>query len=370
MFKKNKILILLLTLGLLTLLFLEKCTPTNLTSADIFRPLKLNNAPKFGKNLKFNDYTIEPVDTYLPILYDSINNMFYLANKNGLTKIDGNGNIIISDSLMSEKQTSTQDFINYIPYVFSLKGVYDYTGNTRIFQAYKTILNEDQKMENSVYKTTFDNLYKNAEMVVYDTDRLRVPSGFYPYYFLVNGEWTLLYSQEGEHRFSFEIGDMDNIYGKADLQDNPSKFNNKKLIVLKDNEKSAYSVPQNVKDDKYFDTYFTEILQERKLDYKSDNNITRKSYKKLYYQNVGNPFGLPDFMRASFQVKTYYELNFDKHKTYFTSETYKLSGKVEDDIDFYLFEVPKKFRNKTKVGFILHNKQDVYMIKPSKNTKP
>ncbi|WP_300675699.1 hypothetical protein [Soonwooa sp.] len=366
MFKNNKKLFLLLTLTLLVFLFLEKCTPNNLTTADIFRSSKLNDAPKFGKNLSFNHYKIEPVETYLPILYDSINNMFYLTNKNGLTKIDGNGNIIISDSLVSEKKTSTQDFINYIPYIFSLKGVYDYTGNARVFHPYKAILNEDQKMANSVYKTTFDDLYKNAEMVVYDTDRLRDPSGFYPFYFLVNSEWTLLYSQEGEHRLSFENGEMDNIYGKADLQGNPSKFNNKKLIVLKDDQKSAYSVQQQVKDDTYFDTYFTEILQERKLDYQSDNRITRKSYKKLSYENVGNPFDLPDFMRATFKVKTYYELHYNNQKTYFTSETYQFEWQIEDKDDFYLFEVPKKFRNKTKVGFILYNKRDVYMIKPTK----
>ena len=184
--KPNKKMILISVLILAILLFVDKCTPTNISTSDIFRKQALNRAPKFGASISFNSYKIEKIDADLPILYDSINNSFYLRNKNGLTKIDGNGNAIISKPLTTEKQTSTSDFINYLPYVFSLNGIYDYTGNLCQFRAFKNTINTKQDMDDSSFKTTFENLYKTAEMVVYDTDHLQDPSGFYPYYFLIS----------------------------------------------------------------------------------------------------------------------------------------------------------------------------------------
>lgn len=370
--RNKKMIIILFSTVMGVLLFLEKCTPINISTTDVFRSRSLKYSQNFGSRMKMKNHEVVSVDGFLPIFYDSIQNVFYLKNENGLTKIDANGNIIMQDSLPQEKVTSTYNFHNYIPYVFASKGVYDFSGTTLTFNPFAEIYNTHQDLNDTDFKSLFESLYASSEMVVFDNDDVTERDERYPMYFYKDAEWTLLYCQKGEYRFShLQYGDLEsNTLGQSDFEGFPAKFNNKKLIVLKDHQNGIYTTGVQPKDDAFFDMYYSEILSERELNYESKNEVKRLSYKKLDYYSVGNPFGLANWMSGTFKVKVYYQLTYNENKLFFNADTYKYGGEVKDERSFSLFEVPQKFKKKTNVSFILHTvtlqeeKTSLYIIRP------
>ena len=125
----KKAIVTITILTIFTLLFIEKCSLINLSTADIFRPKSYKNFKGLLDTVQSKNYEIVLIDGDFPILYDSIKNEFYLSNKNGLTKIDANGNILFKANLSAEKYTTVFDFENFTPYVFTDRGVYDFTGD-------------------------------------------------------------------------------------------------------------------------------------------------------------------------------------------------------------------------------------------------
>lgn len=355
---------LLVVLIIAIVLFIDRCTPVNISTSDIFRSNRTNNSQSFNGPMLYDGYEIVPVQGDLPILFDSINRIFYVRNGNGLTKIDSQGKVLISDPLTHEEVTSAFNFNNYLPFVFTNKGIYDFSTEQVEYQNIVKVYNEGNDLSDTAFKTLFERLYANSEMVIYENDNLGIESERYPMYFYLNNQWKVLYSQAGEYRFShLNYGNLEKtIIGQIDFENFPAKLNNRKLIVLKDDKQKVYTTGLDPKDDNFFDTYFTQILQERELNYQSDNTLDVISYKKLDYHFTGSYYKLPKWISPSFTVDAYYKLSYQGKSFYFNSKTVKYSGHraVHEKINF--FQTPKIKGYKPKIAFLL-NKQEEFQLK-------
>lgn len=338
------------------LLFIEKCSLVNLSTADIFRPKTYQNFKGLQDTVQSGGYEIVPIEGDFPILFDSIKSEFYIANNRGLTKIDAQGNILFSADLLKEKNTSVFDFANFSPYVFTEKGVYDFSGNELKYEAFSKILNVENELSDSNFKALFEKYYQEAELVLYGTDRnIDFNRDCLPMYFKIKNQWVLLFSQKGDHRFTHQLSlDADDIIGQIDFENFPAKFSDKRLMVLKDHKNGIYSTQQvGIKiDDKYLETYFTQILKEQKLNYRTAHKFELLSHKKESYYYTGSYWNLPKWVAPSFLNTAYFELLYYKERLFFKEKVIKHFSNFKCKNELYLYEVPVNLRKKTKVAFI------------------
>ena len=347
----------IIVLFVLNLIFIDRCSLINLSTADLFRSKELLNSKSLIDTVASQNYEIIPLKADFPILYDSIQNEFYLANQQGLTKIDGQGNLLISDALLSEKYTSVFDFANFTPYVFAEKGVYDFSGNKLVYTLFSKVLNANNEISDADFKTLFENSYRDATLVIYGTDRnLDYEKECYPMYFKIKNEWILIFCQKGDTRFSHLLTskDYNDVIGQIDFENNPAKFADKRLMVLKDVKNGIYSTKQFGKkiDDQYLDTYYSILLKERKLDYKSTNEIKLRSRKKEAYHFTGSFIDLPNWINPTFLNTAFFELNYNNEKLFFKEKAIKYSHESNCKNELFLYELPINFKKQTKVAFL------------------
>ena len=354
--KKSTVIILII--GLLILLFVDRCTTINLTTADIFRPKSYNHFKELTQKPQSENFEIVPALGTFPILYNSAKNEFYLRNGQGLTKYDASGNLMISNDLNKEKYTSIFDFANFVPYVFAENGVYDFSGNRLIYSKFSKILNPKNELSNKEFKSIFEENYRQSNLVIYDTDRkVEYGRNCFPMYFQRGENWILMFSQKDDYRFSHqgnEVFESDTI-GQIDFKGFPAKFSNQRLTVLKDVKTGLYSINQLGKekiDDDYLNKYYTQILKEEKLDYQTNDKIKLLSRKKDDYYETGNPFSLPKWVTPSFINTAYYRLTYQNEKLFFKGKAVKMYDNPTAQNDLYLYELPKQFRTKSKLVFL------------------
>lgn len=357
--KKSTIAIIVILL--LVLLFVDRCTTFNLTTADIFRPSSYNNFKQLSQKPQSKSYEIVPAKGTFPILYNALKNEFYLRNGKGLTKYDALGNVMISNNLNKEEFTSVFDFLNFVPYVFAKNGVYDYSGKRLIYQKFSKILNANNELNDNDFKFIFETNYRNADLVIYDSDRnIEREKECFPMYFRIKNEWILMFSQKGDDRFSHQQSDEieNDTIGKIDFLGFPAKFSNQGLTVLKDVENGIFSIRQlgmEAISDQYLDTYYTQILKERKDDYQTDDKFKLLSHKKDDYYSSGNVFSLPSWVSPSFMLTGFFRLTYQNENLYFKEKALKLNGDIKVQNDLSIYELPKKFRTKSKVAFLLYD---------------
>lgn len=360
----KKPIIIILIVCITVLFFVDRCTTVNLTTADIFRPESYDHFKNLTHKPQSKSYEIIPAKGSFPVLYDSVNNVFYIRNGQGLTKYDAVGNVIISNDLSKEKYTSTFDFANFVPYVFAQNGIYDFSGKTLFYSKFSQVLNAENELSDQDFKSIFETNYRNADLVIYDTNRnVDSEKDCQPMYFKIKNEWILMFSQKGDYRFSHQgSNDVKNdTIGQIDFLGFPSKFADKRLMVLKDSKNAIFSIRQMGKEDitdDYLNTYYTQILKERKTDYSTNDNVKLLSRRKDDYYFTGNPFGLPDWVSPSFMNTGFFRLNYRGENMYFTEKAVKMSSDSKVQNDFYIYELPQKYRAKSKLAF-LHYSLDV-----------
>ena len=386
----KKITITIVLLVIVILVFIEKCSLINLSTADIFRPKECKNLKGLLDTIKSKNFEIVPLKADFPILFDSIRNEFYLSNKNGLTKIDAQGNIMFSDGLLKEKYTSVFYFNNFTPYFFSDNGVYDFSGDALKYIPFLPIENLKNEISPTDFNILFEKYYNSAEIVLYDTSNNRTTNAVnevaiennYPIYFKIKNDWILMFYQKDYFKSE------NNIIGQYDLEKFPAKLGNKKLIVLKENKNNTYSTKKvsELINDEYLNTYKDIILKEKFFDYQTNNDTKIVSYKKESYYSRGSYLALPGWASESpFLNIAYFQLNFNNDTLFFKEQALKERSNSECTNEIYLYEIPKKFRNKTKVAFlnndlnlgaymdednntVLENKSaGLYLIRPKKN---
>lgn len=357
--KKSAIVVIVILV--LVLLFVDRCTTFNLTTADIFRPSSYNDFKELPNRPQSKNFEIIPAKGTFPILYNASNNEFYLRNGQGLTKYDALGNVMISNDLSAEEFTSVFDFLNFVPYVFAKNGVYDYSGKRLIYSRFSKIMNAENELNHNDFKSIFETNYRNADLVIYDNDRnIEREKDCFPMYFKIKNDWILMFSQKGDYRFSHQQnGDIENdTIGQIDFIGFPAKFSNQGLTVLKDAENGIFSIRQlgmEAISDKYLDTYYTQILKERKEDYQTDDKFKLLSYKKDEYYSSGNYFSLPSWVESSFMLTGFFRLNYQNENLYFKEKSLKIGAGTKIQNDLSIYELPKKFRNKSKVAFLLYD---------------
>ncbi|MEP0212065.1 MAG: hypothetical protein ABJD66_02540 [Cellulophaga sp.] len=315
------------------------------------------------ERVRSKNYEITPIIGTLPILYDSIKNQFYLKNEKGLTKLDNQGNVMFSDDLSNEKSyISTLDYNNFIPFVFTSKGVYDFSGKELIFMPFEEKLNIKNELSNSNFKSIFEENYNSADLVVYGNE-IEDETAKFRIYFRVDKKWILLLSQKGDYnqfRYPETFKKNANTTAQIDYSKFSSKFSNKKLIALKDNQRGLYSAKER---DRNLNNYSTVVLKESKLDYKTTNELKMVAIKNKSY------YGLPAWMNHTFFKLAYFELNYKNEQLFFKGNTFKynlVSNEITNK-DFYLFELPKNMRDKTKVAFLDIKKYTGVEVDPRTN---
>lgn len=357
----KKATIILSVAAIAVLFFVDRCTTINLTTADVFRPSSYQHFKTLVEKPQSKNYEIVPAQGSFPILYDHLKNEFYLANGQGLTKYDAFGNVIISNDLSHEKYTSVFDFSNFVPFVFAKNGIYDYSGKKLIYKKFSEIINSDHELNDKDFKSIFESHYRNADLVIYDNNRnLGREDDCFPMYFKIKDQWILMFSQKDDFRFSHQgSNDIENdTIGQIDYLGFPAKLADKRLTVLKDSKNGIFSISKlgwEAISDKYLDTYFTQILKERKEDYQTDNEFKLLSYKKEDYYSSGNVFSLPKWVSPSFMLKGFFELTYNNENLYFTEKALKRSGEEKVQNDLSIYELPKKFRTRSKIAFLLYD---------------
>jgi hypothetical protein len=135
-------------------------------------------------------------------------------------------------------------------------------------------------------------------------------------------------------------------------------------VDLVDN-RGLYSTERLLSDD-YLDLYFTEILQERDLDYQPGYSLDILSYRKAGYHATPNYFDLPGWVVPAFSVDAFYQLSGDRGRAYFHSGAIKRSLKPLVDQRFILFQAPIFEGHTPEVSFLLdqQNQSQLHMIKP------
>lgn len=358
MTKKNKIYgSSILVFALLSLLFVDRCTTINLSTASIFQTKDYQNFKTLMGRPGSVNYEIVPVKGYFPVLYDSIRNEFYVANNQGLTKFDSLGNILFSNEIEKEKWTSVHNFSNFTPFVFAEKGVYDFSGEQLKYSAFTRIQNADDALSPADFKGLIEANYKEAELVIYGQD-LQVDTAkyAYPIYFNIEGNWQLLFAPQDEYRFSHQNSQYSgkDIIGQIDLENFPAKLGNQKLIVLKDQSSGRYSTPQRgeIMDDNNLKTYYSQILAEQKLNYKTADKIKLLSRKKEEYYSTGSFLDLPDWVSPSFTNTGYFQLKYRYENIYIKETVMKYFGESKIKNELFLYELPRNLRKKSRVAFL------------------
>ncbi|GGX05116.1 hypothetical protein GCM10007384_03510 [Aquimarina muelleri] len=356
----KKMIVIISVVVLFCFLFLDRCSIINITTADIFRPKAYKRFTSLKDSVASDKYVITPISSAFPILFDSIKSEFYLRNGKGLTKIDREGNVIITNSLHQEEYSSTANFANFIPYVFVKNGVYDFSGNEMRYHTFSEIINSNNEVKDEDFKTEFEKSYKEAELVVYETDQnIDLECQCYPMYFKINTQWKLIFSQKGEYRFTHLSNNLEakDTIGQIDFEKFPAKFTNKKLIVLKDDKHKRYTIesPGMTRNtDEYFDTYYTQILKEKSFNYHSENTLKVLSYKKEKYYHTGGYWDFPDWVTPSFEVTAFFELTYNEEKLFFKENAIKYYSKSNIDKGIFLYELPEHERHKSKVAFFYY----------------
>lgn len=355
---KNKIRVgAILLFILLSLLFVDRCTTINLTTSTIFQPRSYKNFKSLSERPTSEHYEIVPVKAYFPILFDSIRSEFYVANNQGLTKYDSIGNILFSQEIEKEKFTSVHNFSNFTPFVFSQKGVYDFSGEQLKYSAFTNIQNADNSLTPSEFKVFIEKYYKEADFAIFDQD-LEVEQAKYafPMYFYIKGNWYLLFAPQDEFRFSHQNSNYSgkDIFGQIDLENFPAKLGNKKLLVLKDELARRYSSTQRgeVIDDGYLDKYTSQILAEKKFNYNTSDKIKLLSRTKKDYYSSGSILDLPHWVQPSFMNTGYFQLKYKNEKLYFKETVMKYFGESIIKDELFLYELPKTLRKKSRVAFL------------------
>ncbi|WP_292008455.1 hypothetical protein [Chryseobacterium sp.] len=355
---RNIKILLFLIIGIVcALAFLDRCTTVNITTSDLFRPKSYQYFKELTQSPESQNYEIVKAQGSFPILYDSIKNEFYLKNFKGLTKYDSSGNIIISNDLRNEKFTSAFDFANFIPYVFTDKGVYDFSGKKLIYIAFSKILNAQDEMTEENFVSEFRKQYHGAELVFYDRERNGDDDqrGF-PIYFRIKDQWILLFSKKEDFTLkSLSGGEMESdTIGQIDFKNNPAKLSDKRLTLLKDYKNGFYSSQTNGEriDDRYLDRYYTLILKERKLDYQTDTEVEMLSRKKEDYFFTGSILDLPDWVAPSFINTGYFKLSYRQENIYFKAKAVKYFDDMKCENNLFLYELPKKFKKNSDIGFL------------------
>ncbi len=363
--------IILLVLIVLTFLFLDRCTSVNISTSPLFKNPKYNSFKYLKDGVSSENYeTIRLEKARYPILYDTIQNTFYVNCGNGICKIDGDGNIILRDSIFKDEANSLVDFANHSYYVFTKDAVYDYSQKEVRPEKMASIVNENNDMAPEEWESTFAKLYAEAQVVIYESDRYTYEKcNCYPIYFKIGEKWTLMYTDKNDFRSTLTDIDMESYIGRADFKEYLPKYNG--LIALRDNSHKMYSDKMNTSDE-FLKTYYTVHMKEENFKYESEDKLKTLFFQK---QNVYSEAAYTSIPLA-FGGIAYYELSLGKESLYFKENASKDSGLASSlNSNLYFFEIPAKFRNQTEVRFLdfrapsnvfLSGSEDLYIIRRKK----
>lgn len=97
--------IVILVFIVLIFLFLDRCTSVNISTSSLFQNSKYNNFKYLKDGVSSENYEILRLEnTNYPILYDTLQNTFYINCGDGICKIDGDGKVILRDSILKMKR--------------------------------------------------------------------------------------------------------------------------------------------------------------------------------------------------------------------------------------------------------------------------
>lgn len=323
---------------LFLLFILDQCTTINITSAGIFKKKEYDSYKYLKDGVESDQYVLNNIVSdsrysWGAILYDTKNNFFVVNDREGLRKINAEGEVV---KLI--KSGDEIDFPFRSHYAFTDSLVYDLSKEIVQKESFKTIVEPPKKISEKGWLEIFESYYHQADIVIFG-NQLRGKDKP-PIYFKIGTDWTLLYMT----RYFYESSARNK---ERYMKGYSAKYN--RLILLKDQVKKVYSDGNSTKEsDQDMQYEYPYGLIERKLKY------PRKKIKTLFFQKtliydalayISIPISLGG--TAYYSIKTGNDVI--KFKENATKSVLPFT-KVKNHL--YYYSLPKAYKNKSDISFL------------------
>lgn len=316
---------------ILLLVFLDRCTTINISTA--FLSSKYKAYPELRQGVSSKNFELRHIDSilYCGITYDPVYHFFLIDNGYAIHKIDAKGNEVF------KLEQGGLNLLRFTHYAVDSTGIYDLSKDKVARETFKSRINVDQKLKKEAWEKIFAQYYKEAQTVVYGN----YSSDGNPIYLKINEDWILIKTNTNDNR----IVDEDQV-SEVTFEGYPAKYN--PLYLLKDVKNLTYSNNQSTTDE-FLNTYYTVKLKEKELEYPADMALNLQAFQKEGVGFRAAYSGLP----LSWALTAYYEINRSGEKLNFKTYANQYIG-LSKPVDTYLtlFTVPQKFRSQTAVSFL------------------
>ena len=149
---------------LLFLIFLNKFTVVNITSASIFKKKEYNNYSYLKNGIESEHYQIKRIseEPYSAIVYDPLDNFFIVYGPRKIQKISTEGKEEIEFS-----NSNDVTYTNFGHYVFTDTTAYDLSEKIVKSEKLKEVISPTKDLSSEDLLTLFEGFYRKASVVIY-----------------------------------------------------------------------------------------------------------------------------------------------------------------------------------------------------------
>ncbi len=344
----------------LLLVFIQKCTTINITSASLFmkKEYESYNYLKEGINSE-NSQILKISDSpYNSIAYDEIGNFFIIYGDERIRKINSFG-----EEEFSVNKSDSISYANLGSYVFTESEVYDLTQKKVKGEEIKQVIDfTKKKLSIDGFFKLMQTYYNKASVVIYANVETFGAKN-YKVYLKIENDWLGIYiSQNKSHGINFyPSGEIVKRY--------PEKL--KKLIFLKNPVNNRYSTRSSGNESFSSVPDRVVLTMENKLEYPKYGAIKTSFYQKE------NTYGTIAYtsIPMSFIGTSYLRLKIDKEVFKFKEKGIKSIGfisKAKHYLSYYVLS--KAYTEKSEVSFLKlfyptnsyeSGSKGLYIIKPN-----
>ncbi|WBX78191.1 hypothetical protein PG911_08035 [Tenacibaculum ovolyticum] len=358
MIKKN----IKMILGFLfILIFIQKCTTINITSASIFKKKEYETYNYLKDGVNSEKFQLERIseNAYNLIGYDEIGNYFIVYGDEKITKINS-----VGEEQFKIDRLGNVSYANFGSYVFTDSEIYDLTQEKiKVTSLNKIIDFSNKELNKEEFFKLMETYYSKASHVIYANVETFSAKN-YKVYLKIENEWLGIYISQNK---STGI----NFYPTGEIvKKYPEKF--KKLLFLKNTVDNVYSTRSSGNEG--FSSVPDPVIltKEDDLEYPKYKEIKTSFYQKEKTYGTIAYTSIP----VSFIGTSYLKLEINKEVFKFKEKGIKSIGVLSSPKHYLSYYVlPEPFINKSQVSFLklfyptnigASGSKGLYIIKPKK----